>query len=70
MGERGSVAFTRGEVLRQEAFRVRAHDYTGAGDAFDAGFIYGALMRLDLRMTLKIVFHRYSINILVTVIPR
>ncbi len=54
LGGKGSVAFTGGEVLRQEAYRVRAVDCTGAGDAFNAGFIYGMLTRLDLRRTLRI----------------
>ncbi|MEM2021484.1 MAG: carbohydrate kinase family protein [Zestosphaera sp.] len=54
LGEEGSVAFTGSEVLRQEAYRVRAVDCTGAGDAFNAGFIYGTLTRLDLRRALRI----------------
>ncbi len=54
LGEEGSVAFTGGEVLRQGAYRVRAVDCTGAGDAFNAGFIYGMLTGPDLRRALMI----------------
>ena len=41
--EGGAVAFAGGEVVRAAAPRMAAVDATGAGDAFDAGFIAGWL---------------------------
>ncbi|MEM2908171.1 MAG: carbohydrate kinase family protein [Candidatus Hadarchaeales archaeon] len=40
-GRRGCLIATEGGMLRSPAFPVRAVDTTGAGDAFDAGFVFG-----------------------------
>jgi sugar/nucleoside kinase (ribokinase family) len=44
LGEEGSLLVEKGNILRQRAFQVTAIDTTGAGDAYDAGFI-AALMQ-------------------------
>lgn len=44
LGARGCFALPRGgSPIRVPAFRVRAVDTVGAGDAFDAGFLLGVL---------------------------
>lgn len=43
MGVEGSLMVGAGGVVHQEAFKVKAVDTTGAGDAFDAGFIAALL---------------------------
>lgn len=40
-GSAGSVALQNGKVLRATSIRVRAIDATGAGDAFNGGFLHG-----------------------------
>ncbi|MEM0297596.1 MAG: carbohydrate kinase family protein [Zestosphaera sp.] len=54
MGAEGSLALTDSEVLRERAPPVEAVDCTGAGDVFNAGFIYGTLKGLELRKVLRI----------------
>lgn len=39
-GERGAMLATNSFLIRQPPFRVRVVDPTGAGDAFQAGFLY------------------------------
>jgi sugar/nucleoside kinase (ribokinase family) len=48
MGERGSLAFDGQQEHLLPAFRVEAIDATGAGDAFAAGLLCGALNALPL----------------------
>lgn len=43
LGAKGSVAFAEGSCYHKEPYRVTAVDTTGAGDSFNAGFIYGYL---------------------------
>jgi len=44
MGKRGCFALESGaRPIRVPTFKVRAVDTVGAGDAFDAGFLYGLL---------------------------
>ena len=45
VGEDGAIVITREAVERVPAYRVKAVDATGAGDAFAAGFIYGYVVR-------------------------
>ena len=52
LGERGWVARTQEEMLSAPAYSVKVVDPSGAGDAFDAGFIVGLLEGWDLRRTL------------------
>jgi sugar/nucleoside kinase (ribokinase family) len=43
LGEEGSIAVHRGKLLRVRSLRVRSVDATGAGDAFNGGFLHGHL---------------------------
>jgi ribokinase len=47
-GERGSLTWRRGELLRQKAFPVQAVDTTGAGDVFHGGYVFGLLQGWEL----------------------
>ncbi len=47
LGPRGSVVFYRSKTTKVDPFKVKAIDSTGAGDAFNAGVIYGLLRGLD-----------------------
>lgn len=53
MGKEGSKAFTKYGEFFQPAFRVSARDSTGAGDAFDAGFLVNYLQSKDIQQSLK-----------------
>ena len=44
LGGEGSILVEKEDILRQRAFEVEVRDTTGAGDAYDAGFI-AALMQ-------------------------
>lgn len=48
LGERGVLAKTATQTVRAPAFKVNTVDPSGAGDAFDAGFIMGLLEGWDL----------------------
>ena len=48
LGEKGCYVTDGKEEYFIEAFRVKVVDTTGAGDAFDAGFLYGLLKGKDL----------------------
>lgn len=43
LGSKGSIAFADGKVFKKKCFPVEVVDTTGAGDSFNAGFIYGYL---------------------------
>lgn len=43
LGPEGAVAFADGRIVRRPTAKVDVVDTTGAGDAFNAGFIYGYL---------------------------
>lgn len=47
-GVRGCMVFTRGARLDVPAFRVTPRNPTGAGDLFNAGFVYGRLEGYDV----------------------
>ena len=49
LGGRGSIVDWRDGTIHLASFKVEAVDSTGAGDAFNAGFIYGVLRRLSPR---------------------
>jgi sugar/nucleoside kinase (ribokinase family) len=52
-GEQGSVIYTENEKLVVPSFKVREVDPTGAGDCFDAGFVFGLLEGWDLERTAR-----------------
>ncbi len=47
-GANGCTVATRGGRLHVEPFRVRPRNPTGAGDLFNAGFVYGRLRTWDI----------------------
>jgi ribokinase len=54
LGSRGCYATDGRQSLHVEAFKTRVVDTTGAGDAFNAGFIYGVLRGLSLLESLRL----------------
>lgn len=48
LGEAGSIAIRNGKMTRASSLPVRAIDATGAGDAFNGGFLHGYLSGWDL----------------------
>jgi ribokinase len=54
LGSDGSYVTNGRDRVRIEAFDVKAIDTTGAGDAFDAGFLYGLLNNRGLHESGKI----------------
>jgi len=53
LGEKGSVAVTKGEVIKVPAIRVKEVDPTGAGDVYDAAFVLGLLNDWPLKKILR-----------------
>jgi sugar/nucleoside kinase (ribokinase family) len=54
MGEKGAFIKTRdGRRVSSSIYKVKSVDPSGAGDAFDAGFVTGILKNWDLVKTLK-----------------
>ena len=45
VGEKGSIVVTEKEVIKTPAFKVKVVDTTGAGDTFNATFIYGLTVK-------------------------
>lgn len=48
MGQKGACAFQDGKVIFCPGFKVDSVDTTGAGDSFNAGFLYAYLHQYDL----------------------
>ena len=54
IGREGSVAYSEGNVTRVPAIQVpKVMDTTGAGDSFNAGFLYGSLHGAPIETCLK-----------------
>jgi sugar/nucleoside kinase (ribokinase family) len=53
-GGEGATAWREGHATRQGSIPVQVVDTTGAGDSFDAGFIYGYLNGYPLEKALKL----------------
>lgn len=53
LGKRGSLAVTGNLAVQATAYTVSAVDTTGAGDSFNAGFIYGYLKGRELKTCLQ-----------------
>ncbi len=54
LGAKGAIARRGSEVCRATPPLVKAVDTTGAGDSFDAGFVYGYLAGWSLQRTLRL----------------
>jgi len=53
LGEKGSIAVTRDDVVEMPAIKVKEVDPTGAGDVYDAAFVYGLLNNWPVEKILK-----------------
>lgn len=53
MGGKGAAAITKDSTCMVDSFPVKAVDTTGAGDSFNAGFIYGFLKRASMKQCLQ-----------------
>ncbi|HUU81329.1 MAG TPA: PfkB family carbohydrate kinase, partial [Acidobacteriota bacterium] len=53
LGAKGSIGLDRQEIVRQEAFKVKAVDTTGAGDVYHGAYIYGILQGWELRECMR-----------------
>lgn len=53
LGPDGSLALLNGKILRVKSVRVRTVDATGAGDAFNGGFLHGYLAGWPLEECLR-----------------
>lgn len=53
LGQDGSLAVCNGKILRMKSIRVRNVDATGAGDAFNGGFLHGYLAGWPLEECLR-----------------
>lgn len=53
LGADGAALLAHGEIMFQEPEKVEAVDTTGAGDCFDAGFLYAWLKGLEPKLCLK-----------------
>ena len=53
LGENGALLSTQSKIFRTDAIQVEVSDTVGAGDSFDAGFIYGYLAGWNPEKTLK-----------------
>jgi sugar/nucleoside kinase (ribokinase family) len=53
LGARGALARCGGEIAQADSLPVSVVDTVGAGDSFDAAFVYGYLARWELRRTLR-----------------
>ena len=53
LGKKGALAVKDGNVYRAPTYKVKVMDTTGAGDSFNAGFVYGYLSGMDVEQSLK-----------------
>lgn len=53
MGSKGSISYKNGEIETANAYKVKAVDTTGAGDSFNAGYVYGFLRGEELKKCLE-----------------
>ena len=53
LGKRGALAVKDGEVFVAPTYKVKVVDTTGAGDSFNAGFVYGFVRGLPMEECLK-----------------
>ena len=54
LGEKGSIAINKGEVIDCESMKnLNVIDLTGAGDLFAAGFLHGHINKLTVKESLE-----------------
>lgn len=53
LGKKGALAVKDGEVYVAPTYKVKVMDTTGAGDSFNAGFVYGFVSGLSMEECLK-----------------
>jgi sugar/nucleoside kinase (ribokinase family) len=53
LGAQGALGVSNGRKVRVASIPVKVIDTVGAGDSFDAGFIYGYLQGWPLEKTLR-----------------
>jgi len=54
LGAEGAARYTRDTMVVVPSIPVRVKDTVGAGDSFDAGFLYGYLNHWDLEKSLRL----------------
>ena len=54
LGADGALAFHDKKIIRVESIPINIVDTVGAGDSFDAGFIYGYLNKWELEKSLRL----------------
>lgn len=54
LGPQGAILLDRNKIIRAGSIPVDVVDTTGAGDSFDAGFVYGYLAGWELERTLRL----------------
>lgn len=54
LGPEGAIAYGRDGLATSDSIRVDVVDTVGAGDSFDAGFLYGFLNRWELQKSLRL----------------
>ena len=54
LGEKGCLLFDGKKLIREYGITVDVVDPTGAGDAFNAGVIYGVIRGLDLEKVARL----------------
>lgn len=52
-GEHGSIGYHQGQYVEAPVVNAKVVDRVGAGDGFDAGFVYGVINNWPLEKTLK-----------------
>jgi sugar/nucleoside kinase (ribokinase family) len=53
MGKKGSLGLKEGRVVCEPAIKVHALNTTAAGEAFNAGIIYGLIRNWDLKKSMR-----------------
>jgi len=54
LGEAGAIGVQENQTIQVPSISIKVVDTVGAGDSFDAGFIYGYLHRWSLKKTLQL----------------
>jgi len=62
MGRFGGLCEFENALIKKSALNIKVIDTTGAGDAFNAGVLYGIWNNIDLEKTLKLAIDLGSLN--------